>query len=362
MASPQELFKRLSPSVVAVETLSSEDSVKNLGSGVVVAPDLVVTNRHVLTKGVKVSILQGRQACRAFVAWIDPDHDLGLLRVYRGEPEPAQGSPACALNAPPVSLRASPSPAVGERVYAIGTPEGLELTLSEGIISGLREFENGHAIQTSAAISPGSSGGGLFDAQGRLVGITTFFLDEGQNLNFALPAEWVQASLEVRDAREGDAAPKPVKQKGHDALFSVDEFMHNLGQFEEGGLLPDVVSSATLSAMWAISDGVVACLLDQNQKNPDPDDPDCSDHWPLWKAASIRMLELRGEIQGLESAAEVQDRTSGTDKYQNAEITRNMATQVRSAWLDLWEVYCQNRPTGIYTDLEGKIRACPGTH
>jgi S1-C subfamily serine protease len=87
---------------------------------------------------------------------------------------------------------------VGERVYAIGAPEGLELTISEGLVSGLREYENVRVIQTSAAISHGSSGGGLFDVNGRLIGITTFSLKEGQNLNFALPGEWIQALLHTQ--------------------------------------------------------------------------------------------------------------------------------------------------------------------
>gem|GEM_PF-6105546 len=75
-------------------------------------------------------------------------------------------------------------------MYAIGAPQGLELSLSEGIVSQLR---GGFPpiIQTTVAISPGSSGGGLFNKNGELVGITTFQLKEGQNLNFALPVEWV---------------------------------------------------------------------------------------------------------------------------------------------------------------------------
>ncbi len=123
---------------------------------------------------------RGRDAWPASIARLDPDHDLCELN-----------SPG--LSAPPVLVRASSSLAVGERVYAIGAPEGLELTLSEGVISGLRDYEGGHVIQTSAAVSPGSRGGGLFDTEGRLIGITTFSMKEGQNLNFALPGEWAQA-------------------------------------------------------------------------------------------------------------------------------------------------------------------------
>jgi S1-C subfamily serine protease len=78
---------------------------------------------------------------------------------------------------------------VGERAYSVGTPSGLEQTLGEGLISGLREDKGIKLVQTSAPISPGSSGGGLFDASGNLIGITTFMLRETQSLNFAIAAQ-----------------------------------------------------------------------------------------------------------------------------------------------------------------------------
>jgi len=150
------------------------------GSGVALAQDLVVTNKHVIDDGAAWRIRQGSKTWPATLTHLHADHDLCGLK--------AEG-----LRAVPVPVRASSTLSVGERVYAIGAPEGLEPTLSEGLISGIRDYESGRVIQTSAAISHGSSGGGLFDAQGRLVGVTTFFLKEGQSLNFALPGEWVQA-------------------------------------------------------------------------------------------------------------------------------------------------------------------------
>jgi S1-C subfamily serine protease len=78
-------------------------------------------------------------------------------------------------------------------VYTVGAPSGLELTLANGIVSGLRTRDHRRLIQTTAPISPGSSGGGLFDAHGNVVGITTMVLaDSGrlnQALNFAIPAD-----------------------------------------------------------------------------------------------------------------------------------------------------------------------------
>jgi S1-C subfamily serine protease len=78
---------------------------------------------------------------------------------------------------------------VGERVFTVGAPRGLELSLADGIISSKRTADSGRYFQTSAPISKGSSGGGLFDAQGNLVGITTFMIKDAQNVNFAIAAE-----------------------------------------------------------------------------------------------------------------------------------------------------------------------------
>ncbi len=81
------------------------------------------------------------------------------------------------------------STSIGEKVYAIGAPLGLELSISDGLVSGERRHGTHTWLQTTAAISPGSSGGGLFNAQGQLVGITTASIADGQNLNFAIPVD-----------------------------------------------------------------------------------------------------------------------------------------------------------------------------
>jgi cytochrome c-type biogenesis protein CcmH/NrfG len=198
--SAQEVFGRDSPSVMVVESLDAGGKVTAFGSGVVIAHGFVVTNRHVVEKAVSVQAEHGSKKWTARVSKVDPDHDLAELSVP-------------GLAAPAVQIRDSSTLAVGETVYAIGAPEGLELTISEGLVSGLRDFDKTRVIQTSAAISPGSSGGGLFDAKGQLVGITTSYLKDGQNLNFALPAEWALA-LSIRPA---NASP-PGNENGPDFL------------------------------------------------------------------------------------------------------------------------------------------------
>jgi hypothetical protein len=147
---------------------------------VVIGRELIVTNHHVVEGGLAIQVRQGKHSWPAKLEAFDPKHDLALLRV-------------AGLDLPRVSLRASAHVAVGERVFVLGAPRGLELTLSDGLVSALRrEKDNGPArIQTTAPVSPGSSGGGLFDNHGQLIGIITFSA-EGQNLNFAHPTEWIE--------------------------------------------------------------------------------------------------------------------------------------------------------------------------
>lgn len=329
-ASPQELSARLSPSVLAVQILDTNNSVIGIGSGVVVAPNEVVTNRHVIDSGRIWRLKQGDKTWRASVTWVDPDHDLGLLR--------AEG-----LIVPAVSLRVSPTIAVGERVYAIGTPEGLELTLSEGIVSGLREYEDDYIIQTSTPISPGSSGGDLFDEEGRLAGITSFGLVEGQNLNFALPAGWVQALLGVLPLRHREppvSQLQPAKEY-EDTATRAEILISNIITFELSGVLPLSTSHMGSAASTCYANAVVRCIFDEKS-------PDCIHNWPLWQRASLMMFRLRAEYQALQTSRD--------------NLGRSFVESIRSEWSDVSDAYCQDRPGGLYTDLEGKIRACPNTH
>ncbi|MGH9435266.1 MAG: S1C family serine protease [Terriglobia bacterium] len=137
--SPQQIFKRAAPSVMVVKSLDAKGAVITLGSGVVIAPGRIVTNRHVIEDGISFRLEHGGKTWPAQLVRVDPDHDLAELSVP-------------GLAAPAVHVRPSSTLNVGEKVYAIGSPEGLELTISDGLISGLRDFDKDRVIQTSAAI------------------------------------------------------------------------------------------------------------------------------------------------------------------------------------------------------------------
>ena len=197
--TPEQVFQEASRSVVVIHVDDQDGNPVNQGGGVVTGKESVATNCHVVTDGARISVHYDKRVLEATLKHSDLERDLCQIEVPR-------------LNAPQAPLWTGRL-RVGQRVYAIGAPEGLELTISEGLISSLREFDDEQYIQTSAAISQGSSGGGLFDSEGRLIGITSFFLAEGQNLNFALPAKWIEAL----GSRTGSVA-RPVGEKDQMAM------------------------------------------------------------------------------------------------------------------------------------------------
>jgi len=148
--------------------------------GIQLSPCYLITYDHVI-KGAATGGVKGDRIDGGYIAEVlaeDEELDLALLLVYLNS------------SAPPDPLQiAVDMPPIGAAVYAIGTPLGLPNTLSPGIISGIRDRGNGiPSLQTTAPISPGSSGGPLLSTDGTVVGVTTSYRTGGQNLNFAVPA------------------------------------------------------------------------------------------------------------------------------------------------------------------------------
>lgn len=199
-ATASQVFEKVKDSVVVVKAYDRQGKPVGLGSGVVLPSGEVATNFHVVKEGVRLTVSRGPQTVPAFRHRADPERDLVILRVS-------------GLEATPVRLGRAAQLKVGEPVYAVGALLGLELSLSEGVVSQVRGGPP-PLIQTTAAISPGSSGGGLFNAQGELVGLTTFYLGGAQGLNFAVPVEWViqlaeKAEEKARKEARPPATPPP---------------------------------------------------------------------------------------------------------------------------------------------------------
>ncbi|WP_232209765.1 tetratricopeptide repeat protein [Chlorobium ferrooxidans] len=173
-----EVFAEVSGSVVVIHNYDKSEKLQSIGSGVILSSGKVATNYHVVEPTGKLTVIYKGREYPSKLLYFDRFRDVCSLSV--------PGLPESKL-----LLGTTRELKTGDKVYALGAPQGLELTFSDGIISGLRPVDKGFYIQTTAPISAGSSGGGLFDENGRLIGLPTYFFKQGQQLNFALPVEWI---------------------------------------------------------------------------------------------------------------------------------------------------------------------------
>lgn len=191
----QDLVKQLGQAVVQVRT------PEGLGSGFFVNADgYLITNFHVIEGETQLSVevynqengqLERETYKQVRIIAINKFHDLALLHIED-------------KNAPKfkyVTLGSSDALSVGDSVFAIGSPLGLERTMTEGILSTkTRELEGELYLQTTAQINPGNSGGPLFNLAGEVVGVTNMKILFGEGLGFAIPVELVKNFLDHRDA------------------------------------------------------------------------------------------------------------------------------------------------------------------
>ena len=190
-----DLVKQIGEAVVQVRT------PEGLGSGFFINADgYLITNFHVIEGETEISVevyhqndgqLQRDTYKQVRIVAINKFHDLSLLHIEDKDAPKFKW----------VTLGSSDALSVGDSVFAIGSPLGLERTVTQGIISTkTRELEGELYLQTSTQINPGNSGGPLFNLAGEVVGVTNMKLTFGEGLGFAIPVELVKNFLDHRDA------------------------------------------------------------------------------------------------------------------------------------------------------------------
>jgi S1-C subfamily serine protease len=192
--TPAELFKRLAPAVVTIVMLDEAGREISGGTGFVIdTAGTTVTNHHVIDEGQKVHVKFMEGAVYEDVTMLadDPANDLALMRLTLSKPKSGKPPTFEALK-----LGNSDAVVVGERAISIGNPLGLDHTLTDGLVSARRMIEGRPWIQMSVPVSPGNSGGPLFNMRGEVIGVTTAqigmgLMGRGQNLNIAVPAKTV---------------------------------------------------------------------------------------------------------------------------------------------------------------------------
>jgi hypothetical protein len=178
--SPRDIARVAFRSVVLLEMSDADGQPLSLGSGFFVSPGIIATNAHVIegAAGGTAKLVGDihRLQILGTVA-IDRRADLALLKV--------------SSVAPALRLEPHSNPVVGDSVYVVGNPLGLEGTFSEGIVSGLRAVGSDSILQMTAPISPGSSGGPVMNQAGAVIGVAEATFSDGQNLNLAVPVDYL---------------------------------------------------------------------------------------------------------------------------------------------------------------------------
>ena len=200
--TPREVASASFPSVVLLVFEDSNGQPVSLGSGFVVAKGKVISNQHVVegaARGYAKVIGQKQKYDVTGYNAMDYEKDLVLLSVDE-------------CPAPPLKLSDGNELGVGDPIYSVGNPQGLEGTFSQGIVSGVRSVGSDSLLQITAPISPGSSGGPILNAEGLVVGVAVATFKGGQNLNFAIPSKYVSQLVQAAKPPQPFRALPPGKK------------------------------------------------------------------------------------------------------------------------------------------------------
>jgi hypothetical protein len=252
-----ELVRRIKPSAVAIETFDAKGATISRGSGFFIANDKIITNRHVIEKSsrVEIHLIDGKKFTARGVLAIDGEGDLALLQVDVPQ-----------TSAAPLPLTHS-APQEGESIVVVGNPFGLEGSVSNGIVSAVREISGyGKIIQITAPISPGSSGSPVVNMRGQVIGVATLQAAEGQSLNFAVPSARITqlkigdlqtfSSLNAETQKNKRAAAQALYSQGL-GILSRDDFAKALPfskkrwklirTMPKAGIKPDFVTECSVA-------------------------------------------------------------------------------------------------------------------
>jgi hypothetical protein len=197
--SAREIARKAFASTVLLVMEDDKGQPLSLGSGFFVGSGEIASNLHVVqgaARGYAKIVGQKAKYDIEGISSVDPERDLVVLKVA--------GAGVAAL-----AVSNSDTVEVGETVYAVGNPRGLEGTFSQGIVSSVRQVGADKLLQITAPISPGSSGGPVLNVKGDVIGVSVATFRGGQNLNFAIPSNYLKALVGRAESVRGLAQVKP---------------------------------------------------------------------------------------------------------------------------------------------------------
>ena len=192
IAQADKIYEKNNQAVVVIIIYDKDDEPIGQGSGFIVRSDgAIVTNLHVVSNAVSIKVKMAKDKYLKVegILYSDEANDLVILKTEGND-------------LPVLTLGNLDQIKPGEKIYVIGSPAGLENTITDGIISGLREVtQDQKVIQISAPISSGSSGGPVFNEKGEVIGVATFILEGTgiQSLNFAMPVNLIKTKINNKE-------------------------------------------------------------------------------------------------------------------------------------------------------------------
>jgi S1-C subfamily serine protease len=211
-----QITKKISPGVVLIKGTTSSGEI--LGTGFIISSDgKIATNLHVVEnlKNGGVQLASGEKFDSFSVLAFDARKDIAIIKIP-------------GFDLPTAVLGNSNNVQVGEPVLAVGSPLGLQGTVTTGVISSMRDDPAGggfKVLQTDASVNPGNSGGPLVNSQAEVIGIVTFKIRGGENLNFAIPINYLRGLAESSPAAMMSLDDMRVKLSGSGTdVFKADSF------------------------------------------------------------------------------------------------------------------------------------------
>jgi hypothetical protein len=347
------LFKKVSKSVYIIEAVDTHGDVVFQQSGVAIAPHVIASTKAMLGtfahlsrvnhRALSVARYRLRQGYRAWSVekvFVDSRRDVSTFESADVDAQPPQIVKFNAIT-------------VGERIYAVSFPKGQEEMLTEGTVSGLDSADGAMPIHTTVSLAAESAGGGLFDANGKLVGLVAFSLQT--SLNFGVPTDWFQRP---RILYSGVQTPDKHSAATNKLMLEASTVSSNIATFAGAAMMHQdkiyTENSDSFAVIDAMADATIVGLIDK-------DAPESYNNWPVWRQAIARMEGLRTEINSVSASGAME----GSESHMQEVSSRNLRYFVdagKKEWSEVLDVYCREVPSGPYTDLDGKERACVPAH
>jgi hypothetical protein len=349
--TPDTMFKRLSPSVFIVEAVDSHGDVLVQQSGVAISTHVVASTKTILgafanlgtgnNKAVaRYRLRQGYRTWNVNDVFVDSQRDVSTFESPDLDAQPPQTVKFDAIT-------------VGDRIFAVSFPKGQEETLTQGTVSGLDSVDGAMPIHTTISLAAESAGGGLFDTNGKLLGLVAF--SAYKSLNSGIPASWLQRPrIQFSGVKRQDKQSNATEE----VMTRATVVFSNIQTFASAAMLHQNKIYYENSECSAAIDKIAGAIM---VGSIDEDAPEGLHNWPVWRQAVAEMEELRTEFDSVSESGAME----GSESHMQEVSSRNLRDFVdagKKAWSDVLDLYCKEVPRGPYTDLDGKERACAPAH